>query len=261
MRTSRSLPVAVLAVVCRPSSAAFFGAARWPPRTTCPEHYRRLHRGARAPSNASTSRGRVRPAGLRRDRRHAARRSIRIRASSIRAATRSCASGRRARYYGLGIQIQAIDGDITVMSIFEGSPAYRKGLRRGDVIARIDRRARDTKGWTSDQAVAQLKGPKGTTVDISHHAAAATTADRSRGRARRGQHPDRSRRVHDRRGDRLHQARATSPRPPIASSARALQGSERQGHEAAGPRPARQPRRSAGSGDQDLQPLPAARAR
>ena len=27
------------------------------------------------------------------------------------------------RYYGLGIQIQVIDGDITVMSIFEGSPA------------------------------------------------------------------------------------------------------------------------------------------
>ena len=44
------------------------------------------------------------------------------------------------RYYGLGITIQSIDGDITVMSIFEGSPAYKKGLRRGDIIAR-DRRA------------------------------------------------------------------------------------------------------------------------
>ena len=40
-------------------------------------------------------------------------------------------------YYGLGIQIQSIDGDITVMSVFENSPAYKKGLRRGDVIARI----------------------------------------------------------------------------------------------------------------------------
>ena len=28
------------------------------------------------------------------------------------------------RYYGLGISIQVIDGDITVMSLFEGSPAY-----------------------------------------------------------------------------------------------------------------------------------------
>ncbi|MEO7276205.1 MAG: S41 family peptidase, partial [Vicinamibacterales bacterium] len=69
------------------------------------------------------------------------------------------------KYYGLGIQIQVIDGDITVMSIFEGSPAYRKGLRRGDVIARIA--GTDAKGWTSEQAVAKLKGPKGTTVGIS----------------------------------------------------------------------------------------------
>ena len=69
------------------------------------------------------------------------------------------------RYYGLGITISVIDGDITVMSIFEGSPAYKKGLRRGDVIAQIGEA--DAKGWTSDQAVKKLKGPKGTTVDIS----------------------------------------------------------------------------------------------
>jgi carboxyl-terminal processing protease len=69
------------------------------------------------------------------------------------------------RYYGLGIQIQVIEGDITVMSIFEGSPAYKKGLRRGDIIARIGED--DAKGWTSEQAVARLKGPKGTTVNIS----------------------------------------------------------------------------------------------
>jgi carboxyl-terminal processing protease len=68
------------------------------------------------------------------------------------------------RYYGLGITISVVDGDITVMSIFEGSPAYRKGLRRGDIIAKIGEA--DAKGWTSDQAVKKLKGPKGTTVDI-----------------------------------------------------------------------------------------------
>jgi carboxyl-terminal processing protease len=68
------------------------------------------------------------------------------------------------RYYGLGITIQVIDGDITVVSLFEGSPAYRKGIRRGDVIARIS--TEDTKGWTSDRAVKALRGPKGSTVDI-----------------------------------------------------------------------------------------------
>ena len=60
------------------------------------------------------------------------------------------------RYYGLGISIQVVDGEITVFSLFEGSPAYQKGLRRGDVIARIE--GQDTKGWTSDQAVRQLRG-------------------------------------------------------------------------------------------------------
>ncbi len=69
------------------------------------------------------------------------------------------------RYYGLGITILPIDGDITVMSLFEGSPAYKKGLRRGDVIARIE--GADAKGITSDEAVRKLKGPKGTTVSIS----------------------------------------------------------------------------------------------
>lgn len=69
------------------------------------------------------------------------------------------------RYYGLGISIVVIDGDITVNSIFEGSPAYQKGIRRGDIIARIS--GEDAKGWTSDQAVKRLRGPKGTMVAIS----------------------------------------------------------------------------------------------
>jgi carboxyl-terminal processing protease len=69
------------------------------------------------------------------------------------------------RYYGLGISIVVVDGDITVASIFEGSPAYKKGIRRGDIIARIA--GEDAKGWTSDQAVKKLRGPKGTTVPLS----------------------------------------------------------------------------------------------
>lgn len=69
------------------------------------------------------------------------------------------------RYYGLGITIAAVDGDLTVVSIFEGSPAYLKGMRRGDVIARIT--GQDTKGWTSDQAVRILRGAKGTPVQIA----------------------------------------------------------------------------------------------
>jgi carboxyl-terminal processing protease len=38
-------------------------------------------------------------------------------------------------------------------------------MRRGDVIAKIEND--DTKGWTSDQAVGKLRGPRGTAVGIS----------------------------------------------------------------------------------------------
>jgi len=69
------------------------------------------------------------------------------------------------RYYGLGLSIVVVDGDITVMQLFEGSPAYRKGIRRGDVIARV--KDQDAKGWTSDRAVRELRGEKGTTVKIA----------------------------------------------------------------------------------------------
>jgi carboxyl-terminal processing protease len=68
------------------------------------------------------------------------------------------------RYYGLGLTISVIDGDVTVVRVFEGSPAYGTGIRRGDVIARIE--GEDAKGWTSDQAVRRLKGPRGTFVEI-----------------------------------------------------------------------------------------------
>lgn len=68
-------------------------------------------------------------------------------------------------YAGLGVTIASIDGDITIQAIFEGSPAYKGGLRRGDVIARVEKE--DMKGWTTQQAVSRLKGPKGTPVNIS----------------------------------------------------------------------------------------------
>ena len=69
------------------------------------------------------------------------------------------------RYYGLGITITVINENITVVALFEGSPAYRQGIRRGDVIARIE--GESASGWTSDQAVKVLRGPRGSTVKIS----------------------------------------------------------------------------------------------
>jgi len=68
------------------------------------------------------------------------------------------------RYYGLGITITTVDGYITAQSVFEGSPAYKKGIRRGDTIWKI--MGEETKNWTTPQAQAKLRGPKGTAVQI-----------------------------------------------------------------------------------------------
>jgi carboxyl-terminal processing protease len=68
------------------------------------------------------------------------------------------------RYYGIGVSIQVFDGDVTAMNVFEGSPAYKKGIRRGDILARVE--AEDAKGWTVDQAQRKLRGPKGTIVHV-----------------------------------------------------------------------------------------------
>jgi carboxyl-terminal processing protease len=80
-------------------------------------------------------------------------------------------------YQGLGLTIQVIEHDINVVSLFEGTPAYKKGIRRGDIIVRIG--GEDVRAWTdaqgkpltglalSDRAVMRLRGPKGTLVQVS----------------------------------------------------------------------------------------------
>src|SRR5215831_16142169 len=68
-------------------------------------------------------------------------------------------------YYGLGVTIiSTVEGDITAQKVFEGSPAYKKGVRHGDVIARIGNE--DAKGIGVEVAQHKLRGPKGTTVHV-----------------------------------------------------------------------------------------------
>ncbi len=66
----------------------------------------------------------------------------------------------KGSYYGLGITVQSIDGNITVVSPFEGTPAHRLGIRAGDVISKIENE--DARGMAIDDAVKRLRGPKGT---------------------------------------------------------------------------------------------------
>jgi len=69
------------------------------------------------------------------------------------------------RYYGVGMQIAPRNNKIIVVAPFAGTPAYKAGLRPGDVIIAVDGKATDNLG-VSDVAD-MLKGPKGTNVHIS----------------------------------------------------------------------------------------------
>ena len=60
------------------------------------------------------------------------------------------------RFVGIGIEMGMEDGLVKVVSPIEGSPAFRAGLKSGDLITKID----DTlvKGLTVDQAVKRMRG-------------------------------------------------------------------------------------------------------
>jgi carboxyl-terminal processing protease len=69
-------------------------------------------------------------------------------------------------FYGLGIQIQKRMGKITVIAPMEGTPAYKMGIRAGDIITHIgdEELKEDT---STEDVVRKLRGPKGTQVAIT----------------------------------------------------------------------------------------------
>jgi carboxyl-terminal processing protease len=69
------------------------------------------------------------------------------------------------KFVGIGIEMGMEDGVVKVISPIEGSPAFRAGLKPGDLITRID----DTpvKGMTVDQAVKRMRGEPNTKVQLT----------------------------------------------------------------------------------------------
>ena len=71
----------------------------------------------------------------------------------------------RGKYFGVGMQVGARDNKVIVVAPFAGTPAYRAGLRPGDVIVAVDGKPTDNMGVT--EVADLLKGPKGTTVHVT----------------------------------------------------------------------------------------------
>jgi carboxyl-terminal processing protease len=73
--------------------------------------------------------------------------------------------GTTGRFVGVGIEIGMEDGLVKVVSPIEGSPAFRAGLKSGDLITRIDDTA--VKGLSMDQAVKKMRGEPSTKVSLT----------------------------------------------------------------------------------------------
>jgi len=71
----------------------------------------------------------------------------------------------RGRYYGVGMQVGPRNNKVIVIAPFAGAPAYRAGIRPGDIIVAVD--GKPTDNMTTSEVADLLKGPKGTTVHIA----------------------------------------------------------------------------------------------
>jgi carboxyl-terminal processing protease len=84
------------------------------------------------------------------------------------------------KFVGVGIEITQEDGLVKVVSPIEGAPAFRAGLKSGDLITKVDDAL--VRSMTLNEAVKRMRGEKGTQVVLS---ASPSSATRSRPRASR----------------------------------------------------------------------------
>ncbi len=71
----------------------------------------------------------------------------------------------RGKYFGVGMRIQPQNSKIVVVAPMEGTPAYRAGIRPGDVILSVD--GKSTENMDSAAVASLLKGPRGTHVSVT----------------------------------------------------------------------------------------------
>src|SRR3954449_8146195 len=71
----------------------------------------------------------------------------------------------RGKYYGVGMSVGPRNNKVIVIAPFVGTPAYKAGIRPGDIIAAVD--GKPTDNMTTSEVADLLKGAKGTTVHIT----------------------------------------------------------------------------------------------
>jgi carboxyl-terminal processing protease len=71
----------------------------------------------------------------------------------------------RGKYFGVGMSVAPRQGHTVVLAPFVGSPAYKAGIRPGDIILRVDDKPCD--GLSTTEVADLLRGPKGTVVKVT----------------------------------------------------------------------------------------------
>jgi carboxyl-terminal processing protease len=69
------------------------------------------------------------------------------------------------RFEGVGMTVEEINRGLRVLTVYEGSPAARGGLKPGDVITHVD--GRSIAGSSSEESTTRIKGPAGTPVRLT----------------------------------------------------------------------------------------------
>ncbi|MDO8569662.1 MAG: S41 family peptidase [bacterium] len=71
----------------------------------------------------------------------------------------------RGNFEGVGMEVVAKDGAITVIAPLKNSPASRAGIMAGDRIIKIDNK--ETANLSTEDAVGLIRGPRGTRVTLT----------------------------------------------------------------------------------------------
>jgi len=68
-------------------------------------------------------------------------------------------------FEGIGAELGLKDGRVVIVSPLPGTPAEAAGVAPNDIILKVN--DEDTAGWTVEQAVDKIRGPKGTKVRLT----------------------------------------------------------------------------------------------
>jgi carboxyl-terminal processing protease len=69
------------------------------------------------------------------------------------------------RFEGVGMTVEEVDRGLRVLTVYDGSPADRGGVRPGDVITHVD--GKSIAGASTEESTARIKGPAGTAVKLT----------------------------------------------------------------------------------------------